>query len=291
MEEVTVEIVQQLIQEQFPKWQNLPIRKVAKNGHDNYTFHLGDTMTVRLPSGKEYEAQVEKENRWLPYLQEYVTYPISKPLAIGKPSSIYPFFWSIHSWIEGDTLDAVVTIDTCQLAKDLALYLKQLQAIDTKDGPMAGAHNFYRGGSLTIYHQETLDALAKLKDIVPVERLLKIWNRAIASIYQGTDVWVHGDIAPGNLLIKDGKLSGIIDFGILGVGDPSCDYAMAWTYFDQESRTCLFLDSGHDKDMFIRAKGWALWKALITYTDDNLERRENAKRTIEEILQEENSLE
>lgn len=287
--EITVALVQQLIKEQFSDWQNLPIRKVAKSGHDNRTFHLGNTMTVRLPSGQEYALQVEKENKWLPYLQEHLTYPISNPIAVGKPSPRFPLPWSINAWLEGETLDAIDTIDKNQLAKDLALFLKELQAVDTADGPVAGPHNFYRGGNLTVYHQETIAALEILKDRLPVNTLLSIWNKAIASTYQGKGVWVHGDIAPGNLLIREGSLAGIIDFGILGVGDPSCDYAMAWTYFDQESRKLLFRYSGHEEEMFIRAKGWALWKALITYTSDELERKENAKKTIEEILKEENS--
>ena len=85
--EITIEIVKKLVEEQFPQWRELKIYPVAKSGHDNRTFHLGDNMAVRLPSGKDYAAQIQKESQWLPYLQEHLDYPISKPIAAGKPTS------------------------------------------------------------------------------------------------------------------------------------------------------------------------------------------------------------
>lgn len=98
-------------------------------------------------------------------------------------------------------------------------------------------------------------------------------------------MWIHGDIAPGNLLVQDGKLSAVIDFGIMGVGDPACDYAMAWTYFTPECRN-VFLN-GLDEDLIARARGWALWKALITYKGDNIDSAKNADFTLKNILDEE----
>ena len=286
--EITIEIVKQLIEEQFPQWKNLPVRPVAKSGHDNRTFHLGEEMTVRLPSGEAYAAQAAKEIRWLPYLQERLDFPISKPVAAGKPTSCFPFPWSVNRWVEGDTLrDCAVRgnkMDTCLLAKELAAALRELQAVPCEGGPAAGAHNFYRGGSLTVYHQETVDALEKLKDRLPAERLYAVWEKSISRAYADPGVWVHGDVAPGNILMRDGRFYGLIDFGILGTGDPACDYAMAWTYFGEEARR-LFLE-GLPDDMVNRARGWALWKALITYDDADREVRENAEKTVGVILKE-----
>ena len=290
--EITIEIVKQLIEEQFPQWKNLPVRPVAKSGHDNRTFHLGEEMTVRLPSGEAYAAQAAKEIRWLPYLQERLDFPISKPVAAGKPTSCFPFPWSVNRWVEGDTLrDCAVRgnkMDTCLLAKELAAALRELQAVPCEGGPAAGAHNFYRGGSLTVYHQETVDALEKLKDRLPAERLYAVWEKCISRAYAGPGVWVHGDVAPGNILMRDGRFYGLIDFGILGTGDPACDYAMAWTYFGEEARR-LFLE-GLPDDMVNRARGWALWKALITYDDADREVRENAEKTVGVILAEEDAV-
>lgn len=286
MKEITVELVKKLIDQQFPKWSNLQVKPVSKSGHDNRTFHLGDEMSVRLPSGENYVAQVEKENKWLPYLQEHLSFKISTPIAIGVPNDVYPYPFSINQWIIGETLDSVKNVDKQQFAIDLSSYLLELQSVDATNGPKAGKHNFYRGGLLEVYHQETKDALKQLSNLLPVDKLEAIWNIAMSSSWDKDGVWVHGDVAPGNLLLIDGKLSSLIDFGILGVGDPSCDYAMAWTFFDVASRETFYQYSKCDLDTWNRARGWALWKALITYNSDNEEVRDNAKHTINEILNE-----
>lgn len=280
--QIDAALAKRLISDQFHEWENLDIRPVEKSGHDNRTFHLGDNMAIRLPSGLDYAAQVEKENQWLPYLQENLTYPISKPIAVGKPTSYYPFPWSINQWIEADVLRDEKEVDQLSLAQDLARALKQLQQIPCQQGPKAGKHNFYRGGSLKVYHAQTMEALDQLKDELPVDRLQKIWENSIAKEYSGKDVWVHGDIAPGNILMKDHCFYGLIDFGILGVGDPACDYAMAWTYFHASARQLFLTDLDHA--MICRARGWALWKALITYHDSDEAFKQNAHETIEEIL-------
>lgn len=282
--EITTEIVKRLIKEQFPQWQELCIRPVAKGGNDNRTFHLGDKMTVRLPSGKNYAAQVEKENRWLPYLQEHLDYPVSKPIAAGKPTDYYPFPWSVNLWVEGSTLLECPAIDKKLFAKELSEALKKLQAIDCQGGPEAGRHNFFRGGDLKVYQQETINALKALENRLPVKELRVIWDACISESYTGKNVWVHGDVAPGNILLQNNRFYGMIDFGILGTGDPACDYAMAWTYFDEESRP-IFL-AGLADDMIARARGWVLWKALITFDDANEESRENARYTVGVILRE-----
>lgn len=280
---ITNDIVKRLIEEQFPMWKDLNIKPVEKDGHDNRTFHLGDKMTVRLPSGEDYVPQVEKELKWLPKLKKGITLPITAPIANGEPSDIYPFHWSINCYIEGKTARYKEISDLNIFAKDLANFLKELQAIDTVDGPVAGVHNFYRGGELSIYGYETEKVLADLKDVVPVEELSTIWKKAIHSSWQQEGVWIHGDVAPGNILVNDGKLCGIIDFGIMGVGDPACDYAMAWTFFNKDNKE-EFL-KGIDEGTICRAKGWALWKALITYNDDKQEVRDNARATINAILE------
>lgn len=284
MIEINTSLIKNLIKEQFPKWADLEIKPVAKSGHDNRTFHLGKTMTVRLPSAKGYASQVEKEITWLPYLQKYLDMPISSPIEKGVAGCGYPYSWSVNKYIKGETLTKQNVDSLEQLALDLAEFLSKLQAIDATKGPQAGIHNYYRGGNLSFYHDETIAALDKLKDILPTAELYTIWKQALDSFDDNLKVWVHGDVAPGNLLVQDGKLAAVIDFGVLGVGDPACDYAMAWTFFDSNSRK-IFLQ-GLDHAMINRARGWALWKALITYHDSQLERADNAKTTINEILQE-----
>ncbi|MBE7121228.1 aminoglycoside phosphotransferase family protein [Bacillus cereus] len=265
MNPINVSLVKKLIQEQFPKWAHLEVKPVKFSGHDNRTFHLGEQMSVRLPSDAAYAPQVEKENKWLPILSKELSLPISAPIVKGNPSEEYPWPWSINKWIEGETVTKQNVRDLNEFAMDLGSFLTELQSIDASNGPIAGAHNFYRGGLISVYDEEAREAIENNKDVFDETLLKHLWNLALRSTWACKPVWVHGDVAPGNLLVKDGKLSAVIDFGILGVGDPACDAAMAWTFFDKNSRNVFKEVLRMGEETWNRARGWALWKALITY--------------------------
>lgn len=262
---ITTELVRRLIDEQFPAWRHLPLRPVDRSGHDNRTFRLGDELTVRLPSHERYAPAIEKEQRWLPVLGPRLSLPITVPVAKGEPTAYYPLPWSVNRWVAGEPVTSENTPDRERLAEDLAVFLQELQAIDAGQGPPAGEHNFHRGGNLAVYEAETLSAIDWLGGEYDRELLTDVWRRARSTAYQGAPVWVHGDVAVGNLLVKDGRLAGVIDFGALGTGDPACDLVMAWTFFDGASRDVFFRRLAADRDLIDRARGWALWKALITY--------------------------
>ncbi|WP_347552956.1 aminoglycoside phosphotransferase family protein (plasmid) [Pseudalkalibacillus hwajinpoensis] len=276
--EINVDLVRSLINEQFPEWSELDITPVRNGGNDNRTFHLGDYMSVRLPSSEHYVPQVEKEQKWLPKLAKELSLPITTPIAKGYPSQEYPFPWSINKWLKGETLTSKNILDVNQFARDLGAFLIEFQSVDASGGPFAGKHNFYRGGDLAVYDQETRDAINANTDTLNTSLLDETWELSLSSKFFGHPVWIHGDMAPGNILTKDGKLSAVIDFGILGVGDPSCDYAMAWTFFKDESRKVFKDILNTDEETWNRARGWALWKSLITY---NWNRRSN-KETAED---------
>lgn len=290
MVNITVDLVQRLINEQFPEWSMLEIKPVQNGGHDNRTFHLGESMSVRLPSGEGYVSQVEKEHKWLPVLSKHLSLPISKPLAKGKPNQDYPYPWSIYKWIDGETVTRENIVDTNQFAKDLGGFLVELQSIEASAGPFGGLHNYYRGCPLTEFkfHEWTLSSLDELGELVDRERCLEIWDRAISTEWKKEPVWLHGDVAPGNLLVTNGRLSAVIDFGVMAVGDPAADLAMAWTYFDDESRDIFLNTIGLDKDTEDRARGWALWKALTTcvWEPEGSEAVKQAKKVIEVLVNE-----
>jgi aminoglycoside phosphotransferase (APT) family kinase protein len=145
--EIDADLAARLVAAQFPQWADLPVWPVALGGWDNRTFHLGDQMTVRLPSATRYAAQVEKEHRWLPRLAPQLPLQIPVPLAMGAPALGYPWAWSVYQWVEGETAAAPVA-DLSGLAVALGRFLVALQAIDARDGPAPGAHNFHRGGPL-----------------------------------------------------------------------------------------------------------------------------------------------
>lgn len=284
MIEITITLVQKLVASQFPQYNDLEIIPVEQSGHDNRTFHLGNQMVVRLPSAPGYALQPEKENEWLPLIASQLDYEVTLPIHIGNPEFDYPFHWTINKWIQGKTVAEDKDIDKIILAIDLSKALKKLQAIDTKNGPVGGLHNYYRGCSLEHYHDETISAINNLGTVLPAITLEEIWQLALSSEQDTVGVWVHGDIAPTNILVRKGKFVALIDFGCLAVGDPACDYAMAWTYFNIAERK-YFL-RGLDKKLVNRARGWALWKALITYESDNDTVKSNAVYAINEIIKE-----
>jgi aminoglycoside phosphotransferase (APT) family kinase protein len=150
------------------------------------------------------------------------------------------------------------------LATSVAEFILALQRIDATGGPQAGAHSFYRGASLAHYDDETRRSLAELRGRVDTERASAVWDAALAATLGDPPVWFHGDIASGNLLVRDGRLAAVIDFGTSGVGDPACDLVIAWTLFSGDSRKAFRDSVGQDAATWARARGWALWKALIT---------------------------
>ncbi|RDI48061.1 aminoglycoside phosphotransferase family protein [Aquicella lusitana] len=259
---IDVTLVRRLIAAQFPQWTHLPVKPVEFGGWDNRTFHLGEHMTVRLPSAAIYSPQVEKEHRWLPKLAPHLPLPIPIPLAMGKPAEGYPWHWSVYQWLAGESASIEHITNLRQFAIALAEFLAALQQIDTAGGPPAGPQNFYRGGRLAIYDAETRQAIAKLGNETDTETMIEVWNAALASTWQGTPVWVHGDVAVGNLLVDKGQLSAVIDFGQLGIGDPACDLAIAWTFFNAESRKAFRAALPLDSATWARGRGWTLWKAL-----------------------------
>lgn len=260
---------------------------MASGGWDNRTFHLGDDMAVRLPSAEGYTPQVDKEQRWLPRLAPLLPLPIPTPLAKGAPGSGYPWQWSVYRWIHGEPALAGPIDDLPAFAADLAHFLAALQRIDPSDGPPAGPHSFFRGASLTVYAAETMQAIATIDGEIDAEAATAVWDLACRSSWDRPPVWFHGDIAAGNLLVQDGRLRAVIDFGCSGVGDPACDLTIAWTLFSGASREAFRMALPLDDATWARGRGWALWKTLITlveYRATNLGKAEEARRVLNDVL-------
>lgn len=256
-------LVRSLIDKQFPEWSHLSIEPVKNSGWDNRTFHLGTEMLIRMPSAAEYAGQAEKEQTWLPKLAPHLPLPIPTPIALGKPEDLYPWIWSINLWLPGNPAAIPEIDDLSQFAVQLAEFLKALQSIDASNGPLAGPQSFYRGGGIAVYDAETQQAIELLKNDIDVPLAIEIWETALSTKWQTEPVWVHGDISAGNLLVSNGQLSAVIDFGQLAVGDPACDLAIAWVFFEEKSREAFFQTLQLDKDTVARGRAWALWKALI----------------------------
>ena len=257
-------VPQGLIARQFPAWASLPIRPVARSGWDNHTFHLGTELLIRLPSGAGYAAQVAKEQHWLPQLAPALPVAIPEPIAQGEADASFPYDWSVYRWLPGAALADASKVPA-QLPAQLATFLTALQGIDSTGGPGYGEHNHQRGGPLAFYAAQAEQAIAHLSEQSDTRWATSAMAAALASRNSPPDCWLHGDIAPGNLLIGDTGLCGVIDFGLLAVGDPACDYAIAWTTFDTAQRATFRDALAVDKATWHRARGWALWKALIVH--------------------------
>lgn len=280
-------LVRSMIEVQFPQWANLSVRQVARSGWDNRTFHLGDDMLVRMPSAQKYASQVEKEQSWLPKLAPLLPLSIPEPLAMGRPGDGYPYHWSIYRWIEGDiiTNDKIGNLNL--FATDLAQFLLALQSVDPTKGPSPGWHSFYRGGSLANYDGEVKQAIKVLSEGVDTRCATEVWETALDTTWHKPPVWVHGDVSAGNLLVREGQLVAVIDFGMLAVGDPACDLSIAWTLFEEESRGIFRSLLPLDERTWARGRAWTLWKALIVaagITDSNTVESAQSCRIIDEVL-------
>lgn len=261
--EIDATLAARLVADQFPRWAGLPVEPVAHSGWDNRTFRLGGQMLVRLPSAAQYASQVAKEHQYLPQLAPLLPLAIPEPLVMGKPARGYPWPWSVYRWIEGSSACHANVADMLGFAQGIARFLLALRRIDASGGPSPGMHSFYRGAGLAIYDAQTRKAIAALRGNIDDKAAIRIWEAALSSAWEPAPVWVHGDISAGNLLVREGRLHAVIDFGQLTVGDPACDAVMAWSFFRDESRAAFRDALALDEATWARSRAWALWKAVI----------------------------
>lgn len=277
-----------LVSSQFPQWAGLPVTRVVPGGWDNRSFRLGEALVVRLPSSAAYSAQVEKEHRWLPVLAPLLPLAIPRPVGLGEPTHGYPWRWAIREWIEGDTAAQGRPNALSQFAEGIGRFLDALHRIDSRDAPPPGPDNFFRGGPLATYDGEARRAMQALDGRIDMSAATQAWEEALSTEWRGKPVWVHGDMSAGNLLVRDGELCGVIDFGQMAVGDPACDLAIAWTFLTAETRAIFRSAARVDDDTWNRGRGWALWKASMVAAKmaaTNAVEEEHAWRTMSEILQ------
>ena len=256
-------LVRRLLVEQFPHWADLPITRIPSAGTDNAIYRLGSDMAVRLPRIDWAVGQVAKEHEWMPRLAPLLPLDIPKPLAMGEPGEGYPWCWSIYRWLSGENARLDEIEDPCDAATALAGFIVALQKIDTTGGPFAVDHNV-RGCSLALRDEGTRQSIAAMHGMIDTNVALVVWETALqAAEWDRAPVWFHGDLLPGNLLFRQGRLSAVIDFGGLAVGDPACDLMIAWGLFTGESRDVFRSTLAVDDATWTRGRGHALSQAMI----------------------------
>lgn len=288
---ITAELAKKLINSQFPEYADLTVTEVELQGHDNRTYRIGDDMLIRMPTAESYALKVPIEQELLPKLAKHLSVAIPAPIKMGKPSEDYPYAFSIYKWLDGSSANHVTLDEQLleNLAFELATFLKELQVITDVEGPSPGQHNWYRGDHLSVYDSGAREQIAKLADIIDGSSALELWERACATKWNKEPIWIHGDFAASNILIKDNKLSGVIDFGGAAMGDPASDLVIAWTYLKGKARDIFVSAMGLDDDTWLRAKAWALWKAtfeLCNIEDKNSPEALLQKRIIYEVINE-----
>ena len=282
------DLIRRLLAAQFPQWAGLPIEPVASAGTDNALYRLGDDLAVRMPRIHWAAGQVEKEARWLPEFAPRLPLAIPAPLAVGEPGEGYPWRWGVYRWLNGETVHPDRLDDPIDLARELARFVNALHAIDASGGPGPGDHNSGRGRPLIDRDASTHTALDSLRDEIDIEAATALWDAAHAApIWDRPPVWVHGDLQAGNLLAADGRLSAVIDFGCLGVGDPAVDLLPAWNLLSGAARDAFRAELNVDDPTWRRGQGWALSVAAIAlpyYRDTNPTLAGSSRRVFAALL-------
>jgi aminoglycoside phosphotransferase (APT) family kinase protein len=278
-------LVRRLLAEQFPQWADLPIELVDSYGTDHDIYRLGDHLAARLPRIGWATKQAAKEAEWLPKLAPHLPLAIPVQLAMGHAAEGYPFEWSIYEWLPGESANGTI-VDLEQAAVDLAAFVNALRKIDT-----VGAHPRSpgsRGAPLAELDNSVRRAIAELGDGIDADAATRSWEESLdASEWDGEEAWVHGDLLPGNLLVVDGRLSAVIDFGCLNVGDPACDLQPVWNVFAGESRVRYRAELQVDDASWLRGRGWALAQAVVAlpyYWDTNPGMIRQASHALAQVL-------
>jgi aminoglycoside phosphotransferase (APT) family kinase protein len=248
--EIDEPLVRQLIEEQFPEWAELPLVR-AGDGTVNVIYRLGEELSLRLPRRNGPTVEEDLELRWLPVLAPQLPLDIPRPVARGRPGAGYPWYWSIHTWLEGEAPRGPLELD------DVASFVSALQSIDVAGAPEPAGG---RGKPLAWRDQWVRVALER----VDAPGAVELWEEALrAPEWKRSLVWLHCDLDARNVLVRDGRLAAILDWGGAGAGDPAIDVMVAWKLLSRETRDRFRQMLDVDDATWLRAKGWAVSQALI----------------------------
>lgn len=260
---IDISLARRLVDARFPDWAGVPIEQVESSGTDNAIFRLGEAACLRLPRLASADIQLRREAEWL---GRFAPLPLAvpRPLAMTGPFKAFPFHAAIYDWLPGHAATEDPPTDMPAAAQALAGFIAALREKPPADGPPAGAQNQYRGTPLIVRDRLTGEALGRLGDMVDTAALTALWQACLAAPpHPGPGMWLHGDLHAGNLIVHEGRLTGVIDFGLMGVGDPAVDLIAAWSFFDGVARTVFRQALDCSEAEWRRGQGWALSTAAI----------------------------
>ena len=288
---VTTDMVHDLVGGQFPECARLPIEGVRSEGTVNAIFRIGEQLAARFPLQPN---DVDTTRQWLQReadaareLLGHTRVPVPEPVAIGEPGAGYPLPWSIHTWVPGTTASETDASTSDHFAHDLAEFIQHVRSIDVAGRTFTGNG---RGGDLRSHDNWLETCFSESTRLVDVPQLRQIWTRLRQLPRNSPDVMTHGDLIPGNVLVSEGRLPGILDVGGLGPADPALDLVAAWHLLDADRRQLLRGDLGCDDLEWERGKAWALQQAMGAiwyYLETNPPMHRMGQHTLERIIADE----
>lgn len=271
---VDLALVRGLVDGQLPAYASLPLHRLAASGSDNALFRLGDDLLVRVPRQPGGSATIAKEVHWLPLVGPALPVPVPEVVAVGEPALGYPEHWSVVRWIEGSTPTGTASgAAGTALAADLAAVVTALRDTTVPDAALSDpALRLYRGEPLASRDPGTRASVAQCRAIagldLDLDLALAVWDAAVrlpGSSRVAEPRWHHADLVAENLLVRDGRLAAVLDFGALSVGDPTVDLIVAWDVLDGPSRETFRGAVGVDDETWLLGRAWALCLALMTF--------------------------
>lgn len=271
--EADVELVRRLLAAQAPQWVDLPLTTVASAGVNHGIFRLGEHLTVRVPQSEWVANHVRKEHRWLPQFVGRLPLEVPSIAAAGVPDDHFPWHWSVYGWLAGREAVESAPLDERATALALADLVRELHLVPTSNGPRAGLHSGLRGTPLPVRDDVVRAALVSIPGQFDVPAATAAWEAALrVPAWRQSPVWIHGDMHPGNLLVREGALSGLVDWEMMCVGDPALDLSGAWMVLSDAGRQVMRNALPLDDHTWARARGWALCIGVIAaayYHDSN----------------------
>ena len=274
-------LVERLVAAQFPHWADLPVRHASSAGTDNAMFRLGDTMVVRLPRIDWAAGSVEHEQTWLPVIGPLLPVATPTPLGLGEPMHGYPWRWSVYTWLDGANPTAEDLTES--LVRSIADCLNAIHALDVPGGPVNR-----RGFGFEARDEVTRKSISEMAGMVDTAAVTRVWDAAFTlPSCEPPGTWIHGDTAPGNLLVRDGRLVGLIDFAGVSRGDPAVDLGLAWNLLPARLRPAFRDQLDIDEATWLRSRAWALSQACLQlpyYHETNKPLATQARYVISEVL-------
>jgi len=280
-------LIRRLLVSQMPQWAELPLRLVEPSGTDNVMVRLGDDLVLRLPRTEGAAVGIEKEQRLVPRIAAHLRVPLPSPVGFGEPGDGYPWHWSVSPWIVGrNPQPGEVSVG---LAIELAEFAKTLRAVDTFGLTAEGPLHSYRADSIALRDEPTRRCIDECRGLLDASLVTQAWDQARRVVdFPGERVWMHSDLQPGNILVRDGKLASVIDWGGLALGDPAVDCIVAWTLLTPQTRPTFRSHVDVDGSAWARGRAWALSIALVAlpyYVHSNEQITAWARHAIAQVVE------